>query len=174
MEERGYYSDLLIANPLVSAAEATLDNALRSNYLFAVSLGLVKGERAQRCVDAAARFLIVPGALRSLAPLPVQPPLPVQVDGRLLNDPALPYQGKYEGDEDTQRKPAYHNGTAWTWTFPSFCEALAKAWPDSPTARKAARAYLASMDALLNEGCLGQLTEILDGDYPHQQRGCDA
>jgi glycogen debranching enzyme len=27
---------------------------------------------------------------------------------------------------------------------------------------------------LLNEGCLGQLPEILDGDAPHAQRGCDA
>jgi glycogen debranching enzyme len=26
----------------------------------------------------------------------------------------------------------------------------------------------------LNEGCLGQLPKILDGDAPHTQRGCDA
>jgi glycogen debranching enzyme len=26
----------------------------------------------------------------------------------------------------------------------------------------------------LNNGCLGQLPEILDGDAPHAQRGCDA
>ena len=27
---------------------------------------------------------------------------------------------------------------------------------------------------MLNEGCLGQIPEILDGDAPHTQRGCDA
>ena len=26
----------------------------------------------------------------------------------------------------------------------------------------------------MNEGCLGQIPEILDGDAPHTQRGCDA
>ena len=110
-------------------ATATVDTALRSNCLLAVSLGLVTGARAQRCVDAALRYLVVPGALRSLAPVPVSPPLPIYgSDGHLLNNPAEPYQGRYEGDEDTRRKTAYHNGTAWTWTFPVFCEALARAW----------------------------------------------
>jgi glycogen debranching enzyme len=30
------------------------------------------------------------------------------------------------------------------------------------------------MDHLMMGGCLGQLPEILDGDAPHQPRGCDA
>ena len=38
----------------------------------------------------------------------------------------------------------------------------------------AARAYLGSASELLNEGCLGHLPEIVDGDAPHTQRGCDA
>ena len=38
----------------------------------------------------------------------------------------------------------------------------------------AARAYLGSVDGLLAAGCVGQLPEILDGDAPHAQRGCDA
>ena len=173
--EQGYLADLLIARPGQPAAAATVDTALRSNGLLAISLGLLKGDRAQRCVEAALRHLVVPGALRSLAPLPVSPPLPIHAaDGRLLNDPGRPYQGRYEGDEDTRRKPAYHNGTAWTWTFPGFCEALAMAWDFEPAAVTAARSYLASMEPLLNTGCLGQLPEIVDGDAPHAQRGCDA
>jgi glycogen debranching enzyme len=91
-----------------------------------------------------------------------------------LNNPVEPYWPHYEGDEDTRRKPAYHNGTAWTWTLPVFCEALARAWNFSPEAVAAARAYLGSMEQLMNEGCLGQIPEILDGDAPHTQRGCDA
>ena len=175
LEERGYYADLLIAKNGQSAAEAKADDALRSNYLFAVSLGLVTGERAKRCVEAAQKYLVVPGALRSLAPLPVSVPLPIcGNNGQLLNNPAEPYWGHYGGDEDTRRKPAYHNGTAWTWTFPTFCEALARAWDFSPEAVAAARAYLGSLDQLMNAGCLGQVPEILDGDAPHAQRGCDA
>jgi predicted glycogen debranching enzyme len=174
LEDRGYYADLLIAKNGQSAAGTKADNTLRSNYLFAVSLGLVTGERAKRCVEAAQKYLVVPGALRSLAPLPVSIPLPICRDGLLLNNPIEPYCPRYEGDEDTRRKPAYHNGTAWTWTFPTFCEALARTWDFSPEAVAAAKAYLGSMEQLMNEGCLGQIPEILDGDAPHAQRGCDA
>ncbi|MGA2801892.1 MAG: amylo-alpha-1,6-glucosidase [Verrucomicrobiota bacterium] len=177
LEERGCYADLLIAKSGQSPAGSKVDDAFRNNYLFAVSLGLVTGERAKRCIEAALKFLVVPGGLRSLAPLPVSVPLPIYHGGHLLNNPAEPYCGRYEGDEDTRRKPAYHNGTAWTWTFPVFCEALARAWSrdaGAPEAAAAARAYLSSMEQLMNEGCLGQVPEILDGDAPHVQRGCDA
>jgi starch synthase (maltosyl-transferring) len=176
LEERGYFADQLVAGPGRTAAQGAADNSLRSNCLFAVSLGLVSGPAARRCVDAALRHLVVPGALRTLAPLPVSPPLPIYGNNGagLLNNPVEPYWGRYEGDEDTRRKPAYHNGTAWTWTFPTFCEALAKAWEGAPEALAAARSYLGSMDRLLMHECLGQIPEILDGDAPHTQRGCDA
>jgi starch synthase (maltosyl-transferring) len=174
-EDRGWYGDVLLARPGEPASKATLDDALRSNCLFLVSLGLAEGERAQRCVQAAQRHLVIPGALRSLAPLPVSVPLANRGNqGQLLNDPSAPYWGRYEGDEDTRRKPAYHNGTGWVWTFPTFCEALARAWDSSPQAVAAARSYLGSVDRLLGEGSLGQLPEIVDGDAPHAQRGCDA
>jgi predicted glycogen debranching enzyme len=175
LEDRGYFADCLIARAGESAASAQVDTALRSNYLFAVSLGLVAGEKACRCVDVALRYLVVPGALRSLAPLPVSLPLPIHGnDGHLLNKPDEPYYGRYEGDEDTQRKPAYHNGTGWVWTLPTFSEALARAWDFSAEAVAAGKAYLGSTGRLLDEGCVGQLPEIVDGDAPHEQRGCDA
>jgi predicted glycogen debranching enzyme len=175
LEDKGWFADVLIAKKNVIARDATPSDALRSNCLFAVSLGLISGERAKRCVAAAQKFLVVPGALRTLAPLPVSVPLPIYSnDGRLINNPPEPYWPRYEGDEDTRRKPAYHNGTAWTWTFPVFCEALARAWDFSPEAIASAKSYLSSAEKLLNEGCLGQLPEILDGDAPHAQRGCDA
>jgi len=175
LEQTGGFSDVLIAPGGGPAAAARADDALRGNQLFLVSLGLIGGARARRCVETVARHLVVPGALRSLAPLPVRVPLPIHApDGRLLNDPHNPYWGRYEGDEDTRRKPAYHNGTAWTWMLPVFCEALARAWEFAPEAVAAARAYLGSVDRLLAEGCIGQLPEIVDGDAPHAQRGCDA
>jgi len=174
LEDKGWFADVLIAKSNVIARDATASDALRSNCLFAVSFGLISGGRAKRCVAAAQKYLVVPGALRSLAPLPVSVPLPIYRDWQLLNNPTEPYCPRYEGDEDTRRKPAYHNGTAWTWTFPNFCEALVRAWDFSPEAIAAAKAYLGSSEKILNEGCLGQLPEILDGDAPHLQRGCDA
>jgi predicted glycogen debranching enzyme len=174
LEDRGWFADVLLAQSGLPARAAVVSDALRSNGLFAVSLGLITGDRARRCVAAAQKYLVVPGGLRTLAPLPVSTPLPVWFGDHLLNNPLEPYWPRYEGDEDTRRKPAYHNGTAWTWTFPSFCEALARAWDFSPPAVAAAQSYLRSAERLLHEGCLGQLPEILDGDAPHTQRGCDA
>jgi predicted glycogen debranching enzyme len=169
------FQDLLAGPPDCPARSARPDGLLRPNQVFLVSLGLVQGDRARRAVTALRRFLLVPGALRSLAPLPAPEPLAIRGSGGgLLNDPVHPYWGRYEGDEDTRRKPAYHNGTAWVWLLPAFCEALARAWDFQPEAVAAARSYLGSLDQLLATGCIGQLPEILDGDAPHLQRGCDA
>jgi starch synthase (maltosyl-transferring) len=173
--ELGFFSDTLHAGPGTPASAARPDDHLRPNQLLAVSLGLVSDERARSAVAAAGRHLLVPGAMRTLAPLLVHYALPVRgKDGALLGDPAQPYRGRYEGDEDTQRKPAYHNGTAWPWWLATYCEALACAYPGDERAQAAARAILGSAARLLGSGCLGQLPEILDGDAPHRERGCDA
>jgi starch synthase (maltosyl-transferring) len=175
LEERGWFMDVLSARSGVPAKNAERSDALRGNMLFPISLGLVAGQRAQQCVEAAARHLVIPGALRSLAPLPVNPPMAIYGNqGQLLNDPAHPYWPRYEGDEDTRRKPAYHNGTAWAWTFPSFCEALARAWNFEPAALAAAKTYLLGMRDSMHTGCAGQIAEIFDGDAPHTPWGCDA
>ena len=175
LEGTPWLADVLSAGSAQSAAEAQVDTALRCNSLIAVALGVVDGTHARQTVGAARDYLVVPGALRTLAPLPVGLPLFIRKnDGELLNDPQQPYFGRYEGDEDTQRKPAYHNGTAWGWPLPIFCEAMVRAWGNSTESVTAAKGYLLSVEPLLNEGCLGQLPEILDGDAPHAQRGCDA
>ena len=175
LEQERWLADTLLAGQGTHADKATPDRALRCNCLLPVGLGLVRADRARACVEAATRHLLVPGAVRSLAPLPASPPLPIRdKDGRLLNNPSEPYWGRYEGDEDSRRKPAYHNGTAWTWMLPVYCEALVRAWDFEPAAIAAARATLGSMQLLMNKNCLGHVPEILDGDAPHQTRGCDA
>jgi starch synthase (maltosyl-transferring) len=175
LEDKGWLADVLLGPSRATARDATASDALRPNCMFPVTLGLVTGSRARRCVAAAQKYLAIPGAMRSLAPLPVSVLLPVFSNaGSLINDPVEPFWPRYEGDEDTRRKPAYHNGTAWTWTFPVFCEALARAWDLAPEAVAAAKSYLASAETVLGIGCLGQIPEIMDGDAPHAQRGCDA
>ncbi len=175
IRERGWFADQLATADAAPAAQAQVDDALRPNQLFAISLGIVRGDLARQAVAACERHLLIPGAIRTLAPLPVTLPLDIRsADGRPLNDPWLPYWSTYTGDEDTRRKPAYHNGTAWLWPYPSFCEAFALAWDRSPTALATATAYLGAMDRWLNTGCIGHLPEIADGDAPHAQRGCDA
>ncbi len=168
----GYLSDCLHADAGVRAADAVADDALRSNQLYAVTLGAVSDIDMIRSIVTSCETLIVPGAIRSLADRPVVHPLPVVFNNRLCNDPRHPYQGVYAGDEDTRRKPAYHNGTAWTWGFPAFCEAWHIAYGDA--GKKTAIDFMGSSSLLMNSGCAGQIPEIVDGNYPHQQRGCDA
>ncbi len=170
--ERGYLSDCLHADPGQSATRAAADDALRPNQLLAITLEAVEAQRIGRPMLHACQSLLVPGAIRSLADQPVQYPMAVIHHGKALNDPHHPYQGHYIGDEDTRRKPAYHNGTAWSWLFPSFCEAWALVYGEP--GRQTARAWLTSGVDLASKGCLGHIPEILDGDFPHTLRGCDA
>ena len=170
--EAGYLSDCLHAPSGTPAAEARADDALRPNQLLAVTLGALSDADMTRSILSACQALIVPGAIRSLADRPVETPLVVERDGQLLNDPHAPYWGRYQGDEDTRRKPAYHNGTAWTWPFPLYCEAWVQCHGRAGV--KAALAWLSSSVQLINSHCVGQVPEIVEGDTPHAQRGCDA
>jgi predicted glycogen debranching enzyme len=171
-EGQGYLSDCLHAAENTPAQAAVADNALRPNQLFALTLGAVTDQALAEKILAACQQLIVPGAIRSLADRPVEPALPIYNNGVLVNNPQRPYVGIYGGDEDTRRKPAYHNGTAWTWIFPSFCEAWADCY--GPGEYETALAWLAGSSLLINDGCVGHMPEIVDGDAPHHHRGCDA
>ncbi|MEI8243402.1 MAG: amylo-alpha-1,6-glucosidase [bacterium] len=173
LHKEGWLADNLRAGSGMPAAQAAADDALRPNQLLALTLGAYDGGRdRQALILQACETLLVPGGIRSLADRPVRLELPVWRDGVLLNDPRHPYCGRYAGDEDTRRKPAYHNGTAWTWQFPLYAEALVGLYGDE--ARPAALALLGSATVPMNDGCIGQLPEILDGDAPHAPRGCGA
>lgn len=172
LPEKGHLCDCRHCAPGESALGAVADDALRPNQLFALTLGALTDKKTAEGILTACSELLVPGAIRSLADRAVHPPLPIWHHHRLLNDPNFPYAGKYVGDEDTHRKPAYHNGTAWTWPFPSFCEAWIKIYGEG--AKDTARAWLSSTVDILKAGCIGQIPEILDGDAPHHPRGCDA
>ncbi|MFW5944583.1 MAG: amylo-alpha-1,6-glucosidase, partial [Bacteroidota bacterium] len=170
--KEAYLADCLHSHSYKPASAADRDDHLRPNQLLAVTLGAVKDQELSRKIILACEELIVPGAIRTLADRDTGYKLPVYHNGQLLNDPTHPYWGRYEGVEDYSRKPAYHNGTAWTWLFPSYCEALFKLYGEN--ARKASKDLLATSLNLMNRGCIAQLPEILDGDFPHKQRGCFA
>ena len=119
-----------------------------------------------------AEELLLPGGIRSLSDRPVSYPLPVYRYGTLLNDPVHPYCGYYRGPEDTSRKVAYHNGTGWTWPFPSYAEGLLLVGGEP--VRERARALLLSSKLLFESGTPGQVPEVLDGDWPHRRGGCTA
>ena len=143
------YRDCLAALNGESAADALPEGTVRPNQLFLVTLGIVEDES----ILDATEELLVPGGVRS------------------LNSAHSLYCGRYEGDEDTCRKPAYHNGTVWAWPFPLYAEALAMLGVRS---RETSLQLLATAVENLNTGCLCHMSEIADGDAPHAQKGCTA
>jgi len=172
LNNKDYLADCLHANAGESAKNAVPDDAVRPNQLFAVTLEAITDLKVCRRIVSSCEQLLVPGAVRSLADQRVQYPVHIIHNGKALNDPFNPYIGEYRGSEDTERKPAYHNGTAWSWLLPIFCEAWVKAY--GKKAGDTALAWLSSSTILMDQGCAGHIPEILDGNYPHTQRGCDA
>ena len=143
------YRDCLSAPNGEKARDAQGEDTIRPNQLFLVTLGLIKDESILKATEE----LLVPGGIRS------------------LNAGHGLYRGRYEGDEDTSRKPAYHNGTVWAWPFPLYAEAMAEL---DPRKKKTGLALLATAVENLNQGCLGHISENADGDAPHAQKGCTA
>ena len=129
------------------------DATLRPNQIFAVSLrhGLLDAPRARAVVESCARHLWTPVGLRSLA----------RADSR--------YVGRYGGGP-WQRDGAYHQGTVWSWLLGPFALAHYRVHGDAP----AALAWLSGCEAHLREACVGQVSEIFDGDAPFAPRGCFA
>ncbi|MBR7103562.1 MAG: glycogen debranching enzyme N-terminal domain-containing protein [Lentisphaeria bacterium] len=165
-------SDCLHCPPGTPASLAVADDHNRSNQLLAVTLKAVKTPALVRRILADSEQLLVPGGIRTLADEKVTYLLPVVHNGRLLNDPGHPYQGRYCGPEDTARKAAYHNGTVWCWPFPAYCEALFMAGGEP--VRKRALSILLSAVKYFESGAAGQLPEVADGNAPHLPGGCPA
>ena len=167
-----WLSDCLHCSPMKPASESIADDHIRPNQLFAITLGAVTDFELSKSVLQTVSHLLVPGAIRSLSDQKTSYKLSIYNDDKLLNNPSHPYWGTYEGVEDETRKPAYHNGTAWTWPFPSYSEAYYRVYGSAGL--KHAVSILSSGQVLLEEGCIGHSPEIIDGNAPHKQRGCDA
>ena len=165
-------SDCLHCAPGVPAARAEADDHIRSNALLLITLGAVTDPALCMKILQSTSKLLIPGAIRSLADQPVTYPLPVSYNGALLNDPSAPYCGTYRGPENESRKKAYHNGTAWCWPFPGYCEALFCCGGNEQ--RQRALSLLSSGTEYFEKGVFGQLSEVADGDAPHRPGGCPA
>lgn len=139
------------------APDGTPDTAVRPNQIFAVSLhhAILTGNQARAVVDAVERDLLTPAGLRSLSPRETG------------------YRGRYEGGV-WERDSAYHQGTVWQWLMGPFLTAYLRTHPGAPAARAQAAAWLNAFEPQLQAACIGQLSEIADGEQPHLPRGCFA
>ncbi|HVO32601.1 MAG TPA: amylo-alpha-1,6-glucosidase, partial [Elusimicrobiota bacterium] len=148
-EEGGYLYDV------VNGEEK--DASLRPNQIFAISLPFesVTPDRANRILSIVEERLLTPFGLRTL-------------DSR---DPR--YAPRCQGDARA-RDSAYHQGTVWPWLMGPFLSAYQKVHGKSPRVQSHLRAHLALLLTHLWEAGLGTVSEIFDGDMPHEPRGCVA
>ena len=172
VRSEGYLADCLHADSFIPAENAVADDAVRPNQLLAITLHVIKDKAIMAGIIRSAEPLLVPGAIRSLDDAPVSYPLAIFDNGRALNDPSHPFWGHYSGDEDSRRKPAYHNGTAWGWQMPLFAEALCCLYGNDALPK--AKALLSAAALVMSNGCVGFLPEICDGYAPHTRKGCVA
>ncbi len=130
------------------------DASLRPNQLFVVSLSveeLLNSPQKRAIVDICALKLLTSRGLRSL-------------------DADHPdYLGVYSGDR-LKRDSAYHQGTVWGWLLGAFIEAHLKVYRDPILAES----FLTPMIDHLRDSCIGNLSEIFDGNAPFTPRGAFA
>ena len=133
------------------------DASIRPNQIFAVSLAhtMLPPDRARSVVEKVQEHLLTPVGLRSLAP----------------SDPQ--YRPRYAGDP-VSRDGAYHQGTVWPWLLGPFITAYTKVNGNSDASRRQAAEWLKPLQAHLSDAGLGHISEIFDGDAPHNPCGCMA
>jgi len=131
-------------------------SSIRPNQVIAVSLSnsMVPESRARSILAVVERELLTPRGLRTLS----------------ANDPR--YIGEYKGDPRS-RDGAYHQGTVWPWLMGPYITAYKKTFGKKAGFEFATR-WFAQFHEHLGEACLGQVSEIFDGDAPHTPRGCVA
>ncbi|MGA2172339.1 MAG: amylo-alpha-1,6-glucosidase [Sedimentisphaerales bacterium] len=146
-ESLGWLNDCILP-------DGTADATLRPNQIFAVSLSFSPLEPAQQkaVVDIVEKKLLTPFGLRTLS----------ADDGR--------YHGKYSGGQ-SDRDRAYHQGTVWPYLIGPFVEAYLKVHASK---EQAGRFIEPLLTHLTGDGCIGQVSEIFDGDPPHKPKGCFA
>jgi predicted glycogen debranching enzyme len=134
------------------------DASIRPNQIFAASLPNSPLSEAQQSavVEVVRRELLTPMGLRTLS----------------RSDPN--FKGKYSGPQ-VQRDAAYHNGTVWAWLMGPFLEAYLKVNKKSAEAVSQAKQWLEPLILhMSDQGAIGQIAEIFEGDEPHRPVGCPA
>ncbi|MBA7691240.1 hypothetical protein ES703_99783 [subsurface metagenome] len=147
----GYLNDCILP-------DGRIDASLRPNQIFAVSLPFspLEDYQAKSVVNVVEGKLLTPYGLRTLDIF----------DSR--------YKGIYSGSS-RQRDEAYHQGTVWPYLIGPFVEAYLKInGYDNSSKKKAAKFIEPLLEHVMKDGCIGQISEIFDGDEPHKPRGCFA
>ncbi|MCP9469646.1 MAG: amylo-alpha-1,6-glucosidase [Nitrospira sp.] len=131
------------------------DASIRPNQLYVLALcpDVIPNEQAKRILNVVTDHLLTPVGLRTLSPA----------------DPR--YRPRYAGGV-VERDGAYHQGTVWPFLLGPFVTAWLNVFGRSAKSKAKARSFLKGLEAHLHAACIGQVSEIFDGDPPHEPRGC--
>jgi len=133
------------------------DASIRPNQLYALSLcpDALPSDQAKRILTVVTQHLLTPVGLRTLSPADHH------------------YRPRYEGGV-IERDSAYHQGTVWPFLLGPFVTAWLHVFGRNRVTQAEACGFLHGLERHLREACLGQVSEIFDGDAPHEPRGCPA
>jgi predicted glycogen debranching enzyme len=133
------------------------DGRVRPNQVVAISLtnAVMEGEKAKKIVRKVLEELYTDFGIRSLSP---------KEDG---------YKGNYSGSQ-YNRDAAYHQGTAWAWLSGHFIRAYVRVYRENKPALRKARVFVENFRDHMKDSCIGEISEIFDGDWPFFPRGCIA
>ena len=131
------------------------DGAVRPNQIIAVSLpfSVLSPDKEKSIVEVVQRELLTPFGLRTLS----------------KEHPE--YQGYYAGDAYS-RDSAYHQGTVWPWLIGPFVTAICRVNQHSSESRIFAKEMFRPLNEHLSDAGIGSISEIFDGNYPHEPGGC--
>lgn len=139
------------------------DGAVRPNQIFAISLPFRALTKLQEkaVLTTIDRELFTPLGLRSLSP----------------THPS--YQGQYgcglPHADQYHRNISYHQGCVWPWLMGAYCDALLNVHGPLPETYAKIRILLQPLlNNLMEEGCVGSISEVVDGNAPHIPHGTSA
>ncbi|MFO7616555.1 MAG: amylo-alpha-1,6-glucosidase [Bacteroidales bacterium] len=143
-DERKYLADY------VHQGEANWD--VRPNQVFATSLPYspLREDQKQAILELVQGELLTPKGLRTLSPRHED------------------FRGFFEGDH-RNRDLTYHQGTVWPWLMGHFAEGWLRLYGKS--GKHFIQTLIRSFEEDANEHGLGTLSEVYDGNPPHQPAG---
>jgi predicted glycogen debranching enzyme len=143
-EEKQYLADCI--------TDGEKDWSIRPNMLIAAALEFspIDRPRQKAVVSRVQGELLTPRGLRSLSP----------------RDPR--YAGICKGNV-RERELAVHQGTAWPWLVAFFAEAYLKLHRRS--GYSVVKGLTDGFEEELTDNCIGTISEMYDGDPPHEGRG---
>jgi len=143
-EEKGYLADYVDGS--------FKDFSVRPSQVIAVAVdhSPLTVEMKKSILDIVESELLTPRGLRSLSP---------------KNEA---YKGVYEGNHEIRNR-AYHQGTVWPWLLEHF----AKGYIDvhKKSGQNQLRRLYDGFEEVLSERGIGSISEIYDGNPPHEPRG---